>query len=87
MTDREFIRKLSDLYGENRSDVAELCDIFLVTGKLPKNYKNYVESRFIQGKIPNTEIQIEYDTLTTHISYHIPLKQWEIIEDVKYIDN
>lgn len=66
MNDREFIEYLRDTFAEKRSDVSDMCTEYLEKGTIP-NAKP--EHRFIYATVPNTNIQIEYDTLTTLISY------------------
>ena len=74
MTDREFIHKLSEVYTERRSDISDICKHYLKTGELKESL---AENRWIQAKIPGTDIEVEYDTLTTEVSYHKPLEQWK----------
>lgn len=85
MTEREFIDWIADLYAEKRSDITEICDEFLRTGKKPVKVKP--ECRFIRAMIPNTDIEIEYDTLSTKIMYHRPLSQWEDCVHHEYYDD
>jgi hypothetical protein len=77
----EFILFLRDLYTEKRSDVVDIIDKYLTTG----NAEDYSEQRFIQATIPGTNIEVEYDTLTTLMSYHTPLEQWKDCENHKYL--
>lgn len=72
--ERQFIEWLAREFAERRSDVNELCNSFLETGEIPENPS--FEHRYIQATIPDTDFEIEYDTLTTEISYHTPLEQW-----------
>lgn len=82
MTEREFINWIAEQYAGKRTDVTELCDEFLRTGKKPVKVKP--ECRFIQATIPNTDIEVEYDTLTTKLMYHRALSQWEDCAHYKY---
>lgn len=66
MNERQFIEKLSALYAERRSDVSAICDEFLKTGKFEKTF---AEHRFVTGTIPDLDIKVEYDTLTTELSF------------------
>lgn len=54
-------------YSERRSDITDLVDHYLKTGSIPPNFKP--ESRIISAYISEYDLNIEYDTLTTHISY------------------
>jgi len=67
---KQFVEWLSNQYTEKRTDVSEACEHFLKHGNIPKDFKP--ESRFIKAKIPNLNIELEYDTLTTEISYRLP---------------
>jgi len=82
MTDREFIEWLLKQYIEKRSDVFNICMKFLETGEADKSM---IESRFIQAEIPDTGIEIEYDTLTTLIHYHNPGNFWDQCINHKYV--
>lgn len=84
MTEREFIEWIAEQYAGKRTDVTEICDEFLRTGKKPVKVKP--EYRFIQATIPNTDIEIEYDTLTTTIMYHRPQSNWKDCTHYKYFD-
>lgn len=64
---KKFIKMLSRAYEENRSDVSDFCNEFLETWEVPLSITP--EKRFIKASIPNTKILVEYDTLTTEISY------------------
>ena len=85
MTEREFIEYMGKAFAERRSDVAEMCEEFLQKGTVSRE----PEQRFIYGSIPNTSIQIEYDTLTTLLSYRNKMdeeKEYRECKDHKYID-
>lgn len=73
MTDNEFIRWLSINLAERRSDISDMCTDFLELGIEPK--VEDIESRYIKARIPGSSIEVEYDTLTTLLSYHEPLQQ------------
>ncbi len=75
MTEREFIEYMGKVFANKRSDVAEMCEQFLKVGAVSRE----PEHRFIYASIPNTNIQIEYDTLTTLLSYRNKTD-----EDVEY---
>lgn len=82
MTDREFIKKLAALYAERRSDVTAICDEFLKTGKFEKSF---AEHRFVTGTIPGTETKVEYDTLTTELSFRRPAdKYFTTLSNITY---
>jgi hypothetical protein len=72
----EFINKLGDLYVEHRSDVSEMCDMFLKSGVMPD--VNMRESRFVKGTLPDGT-ELLYDTLTTHIEYKPVDGEWEVL--------
>ena len=81
----EFAQKMAELYEENRSDVAEMCRAFVDEGVMPDG--DAVEARFIIGKIPGTPLEVEYDTLTTLMSYRYRLNDetpFEEIEEIQY---
>lgn len=84
MTDKQFINWLAVELAEKRSDISDLCQNFLKDGTLP--HRDNIEHRYIQAKIPNVNIEIEYDTLTTELFYHTPLNQWEPCIDYKYLN-
>ncbi|ADY14173.1 hypothetical protein [Sphaerochaeta globosa] len=72
----DFIGKLGDLYVEHRSDVSEMCGMFLESGAMPD--VDMRESRFVYGTLPDgTELM--YDTLTTHIEYMPVGGVWDIL--------
>jgi hypothetical protein len=83
MTPKKFIETLAQMYDEKRSDVSEICRHFLETGEV---LSDCTEPRFVKARIPNTGYEIEYDTLTTEMSYHEPLGQWEQCQDHDYYD-
>ena len=85
MTDKEFIKLLAEKYAELRSDVSDACYDQLSEKFNPEEFTP--EHRFIQARIPHTSIEIEYDTLTTELSFHTPLCQWELCIEHKYLDN
>lgn len=85
MKEREFINWLADQYAGKRTDVTELCDEYLRTGKKP--VEAMPECRFVRAMIPNTDIEIEYDTLSTKIMYHRPLSQWKDCVHYEYYDD
>lgn len=66
MNERQFIEKLSEHFAERRSDVSAICDEFLKTGKFEESF---TEHRFVTGTIPDLDIKVEYDTLTTELSF------------------
>lgn len=72
----DFIGKLGDLYVEHRSDVSEMCDMFLKSGVMPD--VNMRESRFVKGTLPDGT-ELLYDTLTTHIEYKPVDGEWEVL--------
>ena len=76
MKERNFIKWLADQYTERRSDVTDLCDVRAI---IP-------EYRYVRAMIPNTDIEIEYDTLSTKIMYHRPLSQWKDCVHYEYYD-
>lgn len=81
---KKFIRMLARAYEENRSDVSDYCYEFLENWDVPMVIKP--EKRFIRAKIPGTQITVEYDTLTTELSYIDREKttQWEQCTDHEY---
>jgi hypothetical protein len=84
MTNEQFINWLANELSEKRSDISELCQKQL---KGDNNFTSKdIEHRYIQARIPNTDIEIEYDTLTTELSYHKPLEQWEQCVNHNYLD-
>lgn len=83
MTDKEFIQELADACREKRSDITEICEHFLRTGKLREDW---IGSRFVKAKIPKLSIEVEYDTLTTEIAYHTPGEYWQQCIDHDYTD-
>ena len=84
LSDREFLLALRERIEEKRSDIADLIDCHI--HGIPFKWDN-IEHRYIQAKIPKTDIRVEYDTLTTELSYHRPLQQWEPCEQHKYLDD
>lgn len=85
MKERNFIKWLADQYAERRSDVTDLCEEYLRTGKKP--VKAIPEHRYVRAMIPDTDIEIEYDTLSTKIMYHRPLSQWKDCVHHEYYDD
>lgn len=82
MTDRQFIKKLSEHFAERRSDVSAICDEFLKTGKFEKSF---TEHRFVTGTIPGTDTMVEYDTLTTVLSFRRPAdKYFTTLSNITY---
>ncbi len=85
MTERDFIKWLMAKYADKRSDICELCDEYLKTGQQP--VKTRIEHRIIQATIPGTEIEVEYDTLTTEMQCVLHVgAQWESCTNHKYLD-
>jgi len=85
MTERQFIEYMGKVFADKRSDVAEMCEQFLKVGAVSRE----PEHRFIYASIPNTNIQIEYDTLTTLLSYRNIMdeeKEYRECKDHEYID-
>lgn len=81
----EFAQKMAELYEENRSDVAEMCRAFVDEGVMPDG--DAVEARFVMGKIPGTPIEVEYDTLTTLMSYRYRVNDetpFEEVDEIQY---
>lgn len=78
----DFINKLGDLYVEHRSDVSDMCDMFLKDGTMPT--EDMRESRFIKAILPDGT-ELCYDTLTTYIEYKPVDGEWKIL-DVDYED-
>lgn len=71
---RCFLEELSDVFCERRTDVSELADAFLTKGKALD--RTAVEKRFIRANLDKitvpdgyVETEVEYDTLTTEISF------------------
>lgn len=54
-------------YSERRSDITDMVEDYLKTGTIPTNFKP--ESRIISASIPEHDLYVEYDTLTTLLSY------------------
>lgn len=54
-------------YSERRSDITDLVEHFQNTGTILPNFKP--ESRIISASIHEHDIYVEYDTLTTLLSY------------------
>lgn len=54
-------------YSERRSDITDMVEDYLKTGTIPQNFKP--ESRIISASIPEHDLYVEYDTLTTLLSY------------------
>jgi len=67
-----FIEKMQDAYAEKRSDVADNCENFLKGS----DALFYSESRYTYAMIPGTEIEVEYDSLTTLIMFS-PVREWK----------
>jgi hypothetical protein len=79
--DRFFIEKVAELFKDKRSDIVDICNTYLNTGKLP-TIEN-IDCRFIQARIPKNTTRIEYDTLTKTLSKHNYDSQWiDCIEHV-----
>lgn len=76
---RYFIRRMAESYAERRTDVADACNAFLETGKIVIE----PEARFVHAKIANVAC-LEYDTLTTEISYEDANGTWHICDDHTY---
>ena len=80
--DREFLKELSALYAEHRSDVTDIVDMYL-NDQLPKNWKESRESRFVEADFEGWKV--EYDTLTTLMHFKIPDgKNWYPCVNHKY---
>ena len=45
------------------------------------------ESRYTKARIPETDIEVEYDKETGELSYHLPLHQWEQCRYHEYSDS
>jgi len=86
MTPEEFIQYMADMFAENRTDVEEMCVDFLA-GNFDKNLYFKSESRFISASIPETNIDVEYDTLTTEISFSHNGTNWKQCINHEYRDN
>lgn len=82
---KEFLIELSKAFVEHRSDICEIIDAYLE--KNENHISEYKEHRFIKGTIPVTGMRIEYDTLTTHISYEDQNNEWIECENYAYYDN
>lgn len=54
-------------YSERRSDITDLVEHYMKTGTILPNFKP--ESRIISASIPEHDLYVEYDTLTTLLSY------------------
>lgn len=79
--DKLFIGWLARQFEERRSDVTDVCDSFAKNREIPADFE--FEKRFIKAKIPDNfvildkgtlkplgkAITLEYDTLTTEISF------------------
>lgn len=78
---RYFIRRMAESYAERRTDVSDACNAFLETGKIVIE----PEARFVHAKIANVAC-LEYDTLTTEISYEDANGTWHICDDHTYGD-
>jgi hypothetical protein len=84
MTPIEFIQKMRNEYIEKRSDVAELCEDFLLNGTA--DFSN-IEHRYITASVPDCGgLEIQYDTLSTLIEYHKPGEQWDTCIAHEYND-
>lgn len=81
----EFIQWLATAFAEKRTDVTEICEQYLKDGRVP-DPKN-IERRYIWARIPGTDIEIEYDTLTTEVSYHKSGEQWEQCIEHEYYNH
>jgi hypothetical protein len=83
MSPEEFIKELAYQLAEKRSDISELCTIYLESGE--SDFRR-IEHRFISARIPGTAIQVEYDTLTTEMEFSEAGALWEPCIDHKYHD-
>ena len=80
---KRFIRWLAEQMEERRSDVADVCNEFLDTGKIPEGFQ--FEHRFVKAKLPNGTA-VEYDTLTTEIAYSLDGENFWQCEEHEYVD-
>ncbi len=83
MTDNAFIDYLYKLALEKNSFLEELIEAHKMNNEdLLK--KLDLGSRYISAKIPNTDIEVEYDTYVTELSYHEPGEFWKECIDHEY---
>lgn len=81
---KDELKRLKNGLVENRSDIAEILDS-IISGEKWDN--SQIESRFINADLPDGT-KVEYDTLTTEISYLSPGKDnWEKAIHHEYIKN
>jgi hypothetical protein len=84
------LTKLADALAEKRSDISEIVDCIAKGNKW--SVKD-IEHRLIYAEIPLAKemakervvIRVEYDTLTTELSYENALGEWAQAENHKYI--
>ena len=81
MNEREFIVKLLSKCTPIHNDVADLIQHYLRTNKFDDELMG---NRFVKGVIPNHDIEVEYDTLTTELSYRFPHEFWEQCKNHHY---
>lgn len=43
-----------------------------------------VNYNYVRAKIPGTQIEVEYNSTTQKLEYHMPLQQWEECVDHVY---
>lgn len=95
--DKLFIGWLARAFEERRSDVTDICDEFAKNHAIPENFE--FEKRFVRAHIPTIDcsvytgfgarpgiITLEYDTLTTEISFSLDGKNFSQCVDHEYLD-
>lgn len=83
--DRFFIEKLIELFREKRTDITQICNDYLSSGKLPT--EKDIDCRFVQARIPKNTTLIEYDTLTKTLSEHNYDSHWIDCEEHVYTND
>lgn len=83
--DRKFIELLAGLLAERRSDISEICDNYLKYEKYP-TIKD-IERRYINAEIEELGTYVQYDTLTTEISYNTLENVWKTCKNHEYTND
>jgi len=86
---KQFIRCMSRIFAENRTDVSEMC-MAMLQAKTPYDYENlmfhlddFQEARYVRATVKG--IPVMYDTLTTEIEYFDAENgEWDKAENHEY---
>lgn len=76
------IKRLADGLAEKRSDISEILDDILEGHEINLDH---LECRLIIGTLPDGT-RVEYDTLTTLMTYEKSDGEWETLDEIEYTE-